>query len=421
MIEVEKEVIGACLTYEKCLAVAVQELEPKHFQYYAPVFSAIKWFYREGRDFDNILFDVKEKLEGKINKSTYYQFVDYAVPSITDRVKELVEKWTRKRLKEISDTIYSIDPDEPFRDKTISAIHDLSDLLSGNQKREQVMSEVMDETIELIETLRAGESLGMKCGLDIDKILHGFQKGLFYILAARPSMGKTALAVQIAQEISKRHPVAFLSLETTNKSLGMRNLANFAEIDGDRIRSGKVSDEEFEALKNNARRLSKLPIILDDTTDVSSEGIRAKVNTMKRKHNIEFLIIDYVQLMRSDRDYREQQVADISRACVGVAKEFDICVLGLAQLNRECEKRTDKRPILSDLRESGQLEQDAFCVMFLNRPEHYGIKLYPNGDSTENIAEIIVAKQKDGKTGIKKQIFEKSIMKFRNLQDNMPF
>lgn len=419
----EKEIIGSCLTFENCLAVAIQELEAKHFQYYAPVFSAIKWFYKEGRDYEDILFDVKERLKGKMDENDFYNFVQFGIPSITDRVIEIKDRYNRKRIREISDTIYNIDPNEPFKDKTIQAIHELSELLSGDSKREQSMSEVMDDTIDLIEKLRQGESLGMKCGLDIDKILHGFQKGLFYILAARPSMGKTALAVQICQEISKRHPVGFLSLETTNKSLGMRNLSNFAEIDGDNIRSGNITDDEMEQLKENAKKLSTLPIILDDTTDVSAEGIRAKINTMKRKYKIEFLVVDYVQLMKSDRDNREQQVADISRACVSVAKEFDICVLGLAQLNRECEKRSDKRPMLSDLRESGQLEQDAFCVMFLNRPEHYGIEKYPNGDSTKGIAEIIVAKQKDGKTGLKKQQFQKEIMKFRNLahEENYPF
>ena len=414
-MRLEKEIIGACLTYEKCFAEAVDKLDKKHFQYYAPVFEQIQRFYREKKDHEDIVFTVKERLDGKISDTGFYGFVNASVPSITDRIDELIDIWSRKRLKEISDTIYNIQPDEPYKDKTINAIHELSSLLSGESKTQQSMAEVMNDTVALLEKLRSGESLGMRCGLDIDKITGGFQRGQFYILAARPSMGKTALSVQIACELSRECPVGFLSLETTNKSLGMRSLSNFSEIDGDRMRNGRISDSEFEKIKLDADLLSSLQITWDESTDVSAEGIRAKVNAMKRKNDIGLLIIDYVQLMKSNKDNREQQIAEISRACVGVAKEFDICVLGLAQLNRECEKRSDKRPMLSDLRESGQLEQDAFCVMFLNRPEHYGITHYPNGESTENIAEIIIAKHKDGKTGIKKLMFESEIMKFKNL------
>lgn len=414
-MRLEKEIIGSCLTYEKCFAEAVDKLHKKHFQYFAPVFGEIQSFFKEAKDHEDIVFTIKERLGDKISSNHFFEFVSASVPTITDRIDELLDIYNRKRLKEISDTIYNIDHDEPYRDKTLKAIHELSYLLSGESKTQQSMAEVMSDTIDLLDRIRQGESLGMRCGLDIDKITGGFQRGQFYILAARPSMGKTALAVQMAQEISKQCPVGFLSLETTNKSLGMRSLSNFSEFSGDKMRGGYITDEEFARLKNDATILSQMQITMDESTDVSAEGIRAKVNTMKRKDDIGLLIIDYVQLMKSEKDNREQQIAEISRACVGVAKEFNICVLGLAQLNRECEKRGDKRPMLSDLRESGQLEQDAFCVMFLNRPEHYGITHYPNGESTENIAEIIIAKHKDGKTGLKKQVFHKEIMKFRNI------
>ena len=411
----EKEIIGACLTYEKCFAQAVDRLQKKHFQYFAPVFEQIQMFFKEGKDHEDIVFTVKERLGDKITDNHFFDFVNSSVPTITDRIEQLLDIYNRKRLKEISDSIYNIEPDEPYRDKTIKAIHELSHLLSGESKTQQTMAEVMSDTIELLDKIRQGQSLEMRCELNIDKITGGFQRGQFYILAARPSMGKTALSVQIAHEISRECPVGFLSLETTNKSLGMRSLSNFSEFSGDKMRGGYISDDEFDKLKNDAKFLSEMRITMDESTDVSAEGIRAKVNTMKRKDDIGLLIIDYVQLMKSDKDNREQQIAEISRSCVSVAKEFNICVIGLAQLNRECEKRSDKRPMLSDLRESGQLEQDAFCVMFLNRPEHYGIKQYPDGESTKDIAEIIIAKHKDGKTGLKKQLFHKEIMKFRNI------
>ena len=419
-MKIEQTIIGSCLSYEKCMAQAVQKLRKKHFVFFAPVWREIMEFYKKGRDHEDMLFDVKKALDGEINDVAFQDFITLSQPSINDEIEQLIEDYNRRRLREISDTIYNVSPDEPYRDKTINAIHQLSDLLIGHETNEQTMDEVMDATVEMIEKIRAGEEIGFKTGLDIDKILHGFQPGQFYILAARPSMGKTALAVQMAKTISERVPVAFLSLETTNRSLGMRYIANHCRIPADKMQGGYINDEQMQTIRNGADDLSRLPIILDDTTDLSSEGIRAKVNHLVRKHDIKMLYVDYVQLMQSDKNSREQQVADISRSCVGVAKEFDIPVVGLAQLSRKNESRTDKRPMLSDLRESGQLEQDAFCVMFLHRPEYYGVDTMEDGTSSDGIAEIIIAKHKDGKTGIKRHYFEKENMRFENLTMNEP-
>ena len=414
-MKLEQTIIGSCLTWEKCLASSIQHLKKKHFVYFSPVWEEIVNFYRKERDHEDIVYDVKKALDGKIKDSAFDDFLRLSQPSVNDEIEELIENYSRRRLKEISDTIYNVSPDEPYKEKAINAIHSLSDLLIGNDTNEQTMAEVMDGTLEMIEKIRSGEEVGFRTGLDIDKILHGFQSGQFYILAARPSMGKTALAVQLAKQIAERVPVAFLSLETTNRSLGMRYIANHVRFSADKMQGGYVSNEQMESIRRGAMELSEMPIILDDTTDISSDGIRAKVNYLVRKYGIKMLFIDYVQLMQSDKNSREQQVADISRSCVSVAKEFDIPVLGLAQLSRKNEMRTDKRPMLSDLRESGQLEQDAFCVMFLHRPEYYGTTTLENGDSSDGIAEVIIAKHKDGKTGIKKLFFEKEHMRFENL------
>lgn len=413
----ERELIGACFTYEKCLIESIDKLDKKHFQYFGPIFECIQEFYKKGRDHEDIIFDVSEILRQKGHKKDLYEFVNDAVPSVNEHIDVIIDRWKRKNVKEISDMLYKDSDEEPeIDDLVMRSIHSLSDLISGDNKRQQTMKEVMDDTLDLIERIKNGEQLGFTTNLDLDKITKGMQKGQFYILAARPSMGKTALAVQIAQQVSLQSPVGFLSLETTNQSLGLRFLANHSRIDGEKVRGGYLNDSDMNNINSSAETLSDFKIVLDDTTDISAEGIRAKINGMTRKHGIEFLIIDYVQLMKSNRDNREQQVAEISRACVSIAKEFDICVLGLAQLNRGVENRGgDKRPMLSDLRESGQLEQDAFCVMLLHRPEYYGIKTYPNGESTEGIAEIIIAKHKDGKTGIKKLLFQKETMRFENL------
>lgn len=419
----EKTIIGSCLTYEKPFSQAIKDLKKTDFQYLSPVFEAIQEFYKTRKDHEDIIFDVTEILKEKGHEHDMYQYIEHSKPSINKQIERLKEDSFRRQVKEISDELYELCNDEPnLRPEVVKVVTKLSTLLSGDSKREQTMSEVMTDTITMIDKIRAGETLGMTCGLDIDKILQGFQKGQFYILAARPSMGKTALAVQISQEIATQGAVAFLSLETTNKSLGLRHLSNFTGIDGDKMRSGYLNDADYMKLKDQSKRLGELNIITDDTTDISAEGLHAKVNYLKRKHNIQMLIVDYVQLLKSDQKVREQQVAEISRACASVAKEFDICVLGLAQLNRGNEYRGgDKRPMMSDLRESGQLEQDAFCVMLLHRPEYYGQETYPDGKSTEGVAEVIVAKHKDGKTGIKKLLFEKEIMRFRNLELKHPF
>jgi len=419
----EKIIIGSCLTYEKCLAQAVKDLSKKDFQSLAPLFGAIKEFYKTGKDHEDIIFDVTEILKRSGVEHDLYNYIGYGVPSINQNIENVKDASLRRSIKEISDELYQLQDKEPdIKSAVVKCIGMLSELLNGNSKEEQNMSDVMDDTLKLIEKIRNGETLGMTCGLDIDDMLQGFQDGQFYILAARPSMGKTALAVQIAQSISLHGAVAFLSLETTNQSLGLRHLTNFAKIDGDKLRTGKITDNDFEKLKGHAQRLAELNIITDDTTDISAESLHAKVNYLKRKYDIKMLIVDYVQLLKSDKDIREQQVAEISRSCVAVAKEFKIPILGLAQLNRGVESRGgDKRPMMSDLRESGQLEQDAFCVMLLHRPEYYGIKQYPDGKSTDGIAEVIVAKHKDGKTGIKKLLFQKEFMRFENLDKVHPF
>ena len=417
----EYEIIASCLCYEDCMTQAIESLSHNDFGHpYRDIFKAIEEC--SGSNFEDFPIDVEAKLKHSgQGVSDFWNYINDAKPSISEQISVVKEMSLRRSLFNFAGELMSHAKEEPdIRDIAVQSSQKLADLLNGSVKRkEQGMSDVMSDTMALIDKIRAGESLGMKTGLDIDKITQGFQKGQFYILAARPSMGKTAMAVQIAQSIAVHNSVAFLSLETTNKSLGMRYLANHARVDGEKIREGRLNESEMNRLHESVSRLSEMKIVMDDTTDISAHGLHTKVNYLKRKYGIDFLIVDYVQLMKSDRDNREQQVAEISRACVSVAKEFDICVMGLAQLNRGVESRGgDKRPMLSDLRESGQLEQDAFCVMLLHRPEYYGIKTYPDGNPTDGIAEVIVAKHKDGKTGIKKMMFEKNTMRFENL---MPY
>lgn len=422
-MKLEKEIIGSCLTFESAFDQAIDKLDAKHFQLYGEIFTALKEAFKKGADHDNILFEVEHILGERADSYRLFTLVDHGKPSIEVKIEDLKAEFIKREAKKIANELYEIEESENSQEEIIYAVQRLSDLIAGEGREVQSMSDVMSDTLELVEKLKSGEKLGFESGLDIDKTTKGFQKGQFYLLAARPSMGKTALAIQVAKKVAHQTAVGFLSLETTNKSLGLRYLVSQSKMSGDKVRGGYMNDSDMKQLLNSASELSELPIYFDDTAEVTAQGIRAKVNSMKRKYDIEFLVIDYVQLMKGTGNTREQEVAEVSRACVQVAKDFDISVFGLAQLSRKNENRGgDKRPILSDLRESGQLEQDAFCVMMLHRPEYYGITNYPSGEPTDGIAEIIIAKHKDGPTGIKELYFDKDTMRFENLTKNkIPF
>lgn len=234
-------------------------------------------------------------------------------------------------------------------------------------------------------------------------------------------MGKTALALEIMRRMARNNlPSGIISLETSHTNLGYRLLSQTSGIPAHQILNAQLSQNELDKLMKAASQLSELGIVIDDSVGLSVTKLRAKARQMKQKHNISALFIDYVQLLQAEGYNRENQVANISRACKAVAKELDIPVIALAQLSRDLEKRGgDKRPIMSDLRESGQLEQDADVIMFLHRPEYYGVATDALGNSTEGICEVIVAKNKEGKTGVKNLEFDKERMMFSNLDPIM--
>jgi len=235
-------------------------------------------------------------------------------------------------------------------------------------------------------------------------------------------MGKSAFAIELAMRTANQGiPVGFLSLEMSAESLTMRMLSNRSNYDSDSLRKGKLTDEHMNEVVKHATELSSIPIHIDDNSFLTAQSLRAKAHALHRKHGIGMLMIDYLQLLTGDNDSRQQDVADVSRMCKIIAKELDIPVIALSQLNRGVEQRTDKRPMLSDLRESGAIEQDADVVMMLYRPEYYGQSHYGDsdpesfrGDSTHNICEVIVTKNRNGSTGAVRQVFVKELMQFKN-------
>src|SRR3954464_3570412 len=236
----------------------------------------------------------------------------------------------------------------------------------------------------------------------LDRLTSGWQKSDLVIIAARPAMGKTALVLSVARNaaVDFNKPVAVFSLEMSSLQLVTRLIASESELPGEKLKKGTLEDYEFQQLNDKIKRLAEAPLFIDDTPGLSVFELRAKARRLKEQHNIELLIVDYLQLMTAGgegKGNREQEIATISRSLKGLAKELEIPVIALSQLSRAVETRGgDKRPQLSDLRESGAIEQDADIVMFLYRPKYYKITVDEEGMPTQGMAEVIIAEHRNG-------------------------
>ena len=268
----------------------------------------------------------------------------------------------------------------------------------------QNLGDLININIDKLEEQQGNEGglSGLSTGyLKLNNITSGLQKSDLIILAARPSMGKTALALNIARNVAveERKPVALFSLEMSNEQLSMRLLTSEARIDSNRLRTGFISQEDWQSATDAAGVLNELPIFIDDSPNITAMEIRAKTRKLYKRHNeLGLIIIDYLQLMKPPfrTDRRDLEIAEISRSLKALAKELDVPVMALSQLNRMLEQRSDKRPMLSDLRESGALEQDADIVAFIYRDEVYNKE--PDNPK-KGTAEVIVAKNRNGSTG----------------------
>ncbi len=273
-----------------------------------------------------------------------------------------------------------------------------------DQKSFQELGDLININIDKLEERQGSDGglSGLSTGyLKLNHITSGLQRSDLIILAARPSMGKTALALNIARNVAveERKPVAVFSLEMSNEQLSMRLLTSEARIDSNRLRTGFISQEDWQNATDAAGMLNELPVFIDDTPNITAMEIRAKSRKLFQKHNeLGLIIIDYLQLMKPPfrTDRRDLEIAEISRSLKALAKELDVPIMALSQLNRMLEQRSDKRPMLSDLRESGALEQDADIVAFIYRDEVYNKE--PDNPK-KGTAEIIVAKNRNGATG----------------------
>jgi replicative DNA helicase len=281
------------------------------------------------------------------------------------------------------------------------------------------IKEILWPTFEHIEKLQesAGGITGVPTGFpDLDRMTTGLQKGDLVIVAARPSMGKTSWIMNVAQNAAIEHeiPTAVFSLEMGKEQLVQRLLCSEGRVDAQKLRRGRLSPEEYQRLAAAAGHLNTAPLWIDDTPGMTVLEMRAKARRLKSETDLGMLVIDYMQLMASSgrAESRVQEVSEISRGLKALARELEIPVVALSQLSRQPEQRPDKRPQLSDLRESGSIEQDADLVMFLFRPEYYFGAVDDEGNSLEGKADLIVAKQRNGPTGVVKLYFHKQYTRF---------
>jgi len=273
---------------------------------------------------------------------------------------------------------------------------------------------VLHEVFEMIEN--RGQRGLETMFTELDDMLNGLQKGEMIIIAARPSMGKTAFAMNIVEALAadQRLPVAVFSLEMSKQQLAQRMLCSRGDIDSHKLRKGMLQAHEYQKLANVVGELAKAPIWVDDSPGLTPLELRAKARRLKLQHDIKCIMIDYLQLMDNPvPESRQQQISEISRGIKAVARELEIPVIALSQLNRASEGRDGHRPRMSDLRESGSIEQDADVIMLLHREDYY--RMSEPDFVPDNIAEVIVAKQRNGPTGTVKLTFDSKCTRFRNL------
>lgn len=341
--------------------------------------------------------------------------------NITYHSKIIKEKSIlRSLIKATSDITALCFEEQDFIDETLDKAEQMIFAISEHRVKESFIpvKDVIKDTIELVHKLfdRKEGISGLPTGfVDLDMLTTGFYSGDLIVLGARPSMGKTALSLNIAQNVGihTEVPVAIFSLEMSKEQLVMRMLCSEAEVDSKKIRSGHHSREDFVKLTNAASRLSEAKIFIDDSNNSVLE-MRAKARRLKSEHGLGLIIIDYLQLMGGTRgrgnESREREIAEISRSLKALAKELNIPIIALSQLNRGVEARVDKRPNLSDLRESGAIEQDADIILFLYRDEYY----HPDDEGNKGLVELDVAKQRNGPTATIKLTFIHQYTIFKN-------
>src|SRR5258706_1792762 len=438
--DAEQAVLAAMLMDQDAVMRAVEVVDDSMFyaERHRRLFRAMVGITERGSVIDPLtLSDELQRrgdLEGAGGKD-YIGFLVDAVPTAANveyHAKIVKEKALLRRLIEVSTEIVG----EAFGGGTTAdELLDIAEqkIFQVSQQRTNEgfsrIKELLWPTMERIEAIHAGgEAItGIASGFsDLDELTSGFQPSDLIIVAARPSMGKTAFTLNVAQHaaIEKDKKVAFFSREMSKESLVQRMLTAEARIDAQKLRKGMLRDDDFPRLARAAGILTHAPIWIDDTAGISLLEMRSKARRLKAEQGLDMVIVDYLQLMQgpSNSESRQQEVSQISRGLKALAKELAVPVVALSQLSRAPEQRAgdSKRPQLSDLRESGAIEQDADLIMFIYRPEVYDGPVDKDGNSLEGRAEIIVGKQRNGPIGFVNLLFQKNYTRFENFSQRNP-
>ncbi len=434
-LELEGAVLGSLMLESRAMNEIIDMLKADAFydQKHGMIFKAISELFTEGSPIDILTVTEQLKLNGDLSKvgGPYY------VSTLTNKVgstanvethaRIITQKYIMRELIRMSnETIKkAYDETEDVFDLLDYTENSLYTITEGNLKRSfDEMGSLMKMAIDRIEDLMAKDDQvsGVPSGFPaLDKVTSGWQNSDMVIIAARPGMGKTAFVLSMARNMAVDHnrPVAIFSLEMSSLQLVNRLIASETEISSEKLRKGSLKEHEHVQLHARIKKLAKAPLYIDDTPAISIFELRAKCRRLKQRHNIEIIIIDYLQLMtagKSNSGNREQEISTISRSIKSIAKELNVPILALSQLSRAVETRGgSKRPMLSDLRESGAIEQDADLVAFIYRPEYYQITEDENGMPTEGIGEIIIAKHRNGALEDVKLRFIGRLAKFTNL------
>jgi replicative DNA helicase len=435
-LDAEEAVLGAMMLDGKAVNDAIDILrtpdafyDPKH----KVIFGSIHDLFRDSQVIDLLTVTERLRKNGDLESAggVYY------LSSLTNKVASaahieyhsriIIEKFIQREIIRMSNEILR-DAFDETKDvfKVLSrAEEELFAIAQSNMKKSyDTMTSAMQTAISEIEMARkntdgiSGVPTGFK---DLDKLTSGWQRSDMIVIAARPAMGKTAFVLSMARNtaVDYNMGVALFSLEMSSVQLVKRLISSEARIDAEKLRKGDLADHEFQQIHSRIKKLSKAPIYIDDTPGISIFELRAKCRRMKQKHNIEIIIIDYLQLMTAGSNKtsgnRQEEISQISRSIKEIAKELNVPVVALSQLSRSVEQRGgDKRPVLSDLRESGAIEQDADIVSFIYRGEYYGLTEDEYG-STQGRGDIIIAKHRNGATDTVRLQFVGRFARFENI------
>jgi len=433
-LEAEESLLGSMIISKEAISSVLEIVREDDFyrKSNSDIFKAVRELYSKGEPVDSItLADYLKKIDllEEIGGKTFIHYLISSIPlaSNANYYAEIVKHNSilRKLIYAATDIAkmgYEIPEDlEAAVDKAQQLIFLISQDLSYGSRNstfiqiKEVLTEVYDQTVALSE--RKASITGVTTGfIDLDKLTSGLQQSDLIILAARPSMGKTSLALCILKNASSlgKTPVAIFSLEMSKQQIAQRLLCSESKIDLNRIRSGDIREHEWPKLGHAIEKLSENNIFIDDAPILTVMELRARARMLVSSFGVKLIVIDYLQLMQSGTNYKENRVleiTDISRNLKSLARELKIPVIAVSQLSREVEKRPDKRPILADLRESGAIEQDADIVMFIYRDEYYE---HENSKSP-GTAEVHIAKHRNGPTGKIDLKFSKEYALFLNL------